>query len=413
MTTILDVVKAAQEAERLHKQLLRPHAGQLLLIETPALLRDEMIRSMRHLSIAQDAFRQMRDQAILRDSMGGRIGPDLTALTRPAFEVSRSITALLDTQRLDQSLATFKSRFLEDPLGGAKLDGLKASIAVDWSKQFSLAEAMKVSAVFPLQAHLARLSEWSAMAESSLARVPRELLGMRLGLEAADLAVLGVRHDEFGQAYRGLFRAVEESDLGVLEVPSSLTELPAGEFVNHSALVVSTSEAEVDEDAAEAQREVTSELAIETSDYLTILVAEINPELTHLLSGAREAYDSQHTDYVRHFVTSYRELFTHLLHALAPDAAVEKWTTDPGHFHNNRPTRRARLLYLTRDLGPMFGGFMCANVEAALAFIDVFQKGTHGIKPSFTSEQLADMKNRTEGLLRFMLTANQIAARGM
>src|SRR5262249_47466378 len=162
--------------------------------------------------------------------------------------------------------------------------------------------------------------------------------------------------------------------------------------------------AEPDEETAEAQRGVTTELAVETSDHLTMLISDLNPELTHLLNGAREAYASRHTDYVRHFVTSYRELFTHILHALSPDEEVAKWTKEPTHFHNKRPTRKARLLFITRDIGSVFGGFLNANVEAVLAFIDVFQKGTHGINPAFTDEQLTDMKNRTEGLLRFMLT---------
>lgn len=237
MGTINDIVKAAQEAERLHRQFVNPHA--------------ELLRSFEKITAASDVFRHIQEQIQIRDAMIGRIGPDLSALVRPAFDASRSIAAMFDTVRIDRSIALFKSQMLEPERLFAGIDRFKTNIAADWLNQFKVAEAIKDAATFPVQAHLARLFEWSAVAESSLARVRSDLFGIKLGLEPTELTALVARHDEFGGQYRALFGKVESSEIGVLEVPASLTELPAGEFVNQTALVVSTSEAEPDEETAE------------------------------------------------------------------------------------------------------------------------------------------------------------------
>lgn len=400
MSHILDTIRLAQEMQRIHKQALDP----TLTVQADIL---------KQLSSHQDAFRHVREQIAMQEAMVREFKSNYLALVNPATEAVRSIATMLDATRIESSIALLKSQAIEAAKSRfSVLDTIKANTAADWLAKFDSTKTIRDAVAFPLQTHLAVLYERSALAELTLARVKADSLGVKLGLAPADRAELAAEQEAFGTEYRSYYDDVSGSKLGVLEVPAPLTELPAGEFINQAALVVSTSEAEVDEEAAEAEREVTTELAVETADHLTSLIADLNPDLPHLLKGAREAYASRHTDYVRHFVTSYRELFTHVLHALAPDDELRKWSTDPNHFDKNRPTRRARLLYITRDLTPSFGGFMNADVEAVVKFIEAFQKGTHGIKPSFTEEQLKDLKNRTEGLLRFMLIAYRVTTFG-
>ena len=102
--------------------------------------------------------------------------------------------------------------------------------------------------------------------------------------------------------------------------------------------------------------------------------------------GAIEAFHSDNSDKVRHFSISIRELYTHLIYNLAPDEDIKKWTSDKGNYDDKgRPTRRARLLFICRNINNKpFNSFVKKDVDATLAFIDIFQKGTHGIDPVFS-----------------------------
>jgi hypothetical protein len=128
------------------------------------------------------------------------------------------------------------------------------------------------------------------------------------------------------------------------------------------------------------------------------------PELVGLLDGARPAFASNHTDYQRHFITSLRELFTHVLQQLAPDDQVRRFSTDAKDFPNDRPTRNVRLRYICRGINDeRFGKFVEKDVAAMLALVDLFQGGTHAVTCSYTEQQLRALLVRAEGLVHFLL----------
>jgi len=131
---------------------------------------------------------------------------------------------------------------------------------------------------------------------------------------------------------------------------------------------------------------------------------KVDVRLFKMWKGAIEAYYSYNSDKVRHFSTSIRELFTHLIHILAPDVAIKRWTADPAHYYEGRPTRKARLLFICRNLNnASFTTFVKKDVEATIAFIDVFQKGTHDIDPVFSENHLLAIKSKAENTLKFLL----------
>jgi hypothetical protein len=123
-----------------------------------------------------------------------------------------------------------------------------------------------------------------------------------------------------------------------------------------------------------------------------------------LLLGARQSLLSMNVDRPRHVTTSLRELFTQVLHELAPDQEVSVSTSNGEHFHNGRPTRRARLLYVCRgiDEGPL-SAFVQTDVSAALALVDSLSAGTHVVRSKLTEEQLRSLVARMESLLSFLL----------
>ena len=95
---------------------------------------------------------------------------------------------------------------------------------------------------------------------------------------------------------------------------------------------------------------------------------------------------------------------THVLHTLSPDDDVKSWNSDPSHYQNNQPTRRARLLYICRRINhSQFTNFVKRDVDALLAFIDLFQQGTHDLTPSFTEDQMEAMVHRTEAAVLFLV----------
>lgn len=338
-----------------------------------------------------DSIAETRQRMLALGQAAEAMKPLGTSLAFPAFDTSRSIASMLDASRT--------------PLKLAELMGVASR---DWQSTFATIEAANAQSLLPIATHFAKLYELSKIADFSLRGVRLEDIGGRLRLDAVARSALADVHIKFGSEYRTFYESVTASETALVSLPKPLTELPAVEYLNQTALITSTSEAELDEDMKEANGEVRREYAIEAADQLTGLLRELDPDLPPMLAGARVVLVSRHDDYVRHFAASLRDLFTQALHRLAPDAAVRGWTTTPADYHDGRPTRKARLRYITRDVPLLFGGFVNADVDAVVKFINLFQKGTHAPRPSFTPDEVNDLKVRMEGLLRILLVVNTL-----
>lgn len=133
-------------------------------------------------------------------------------------------------------------------------------------------------------------------------------------------------------------------------------------------------------------------------------LASFDGNLLNLINGARQSLKSDNPDRARHVTSSVRELFTQVIHRLAPDAEVKTWTNDAEHFSNNRPTRRARLLYICRKFScDPLTKFVEDDVRAALTLVDSLNAGTHVVKSKLTKHQLEAIVYRIETLALFLL----------
>ena len=133
---------------------------------------------------------------------------------------------------------------------------------------------------------------------------------------------------------------------------------------------------------------------------LDLLLRKLDPRLCNLLHGARAAAVSDNPDKTRHVCVSIRELMTHILHRLAPDKEVSKWTSDPNRFHNDKPTRESRFLYICQGVTPgALSDYFAAEAKSVIALANVLQKGTHGLGVEFSPFQLQLILNRIEGIL--------------
>jgi hypothetical protein len=132
-------------------------------------------------------------------------------------------------------------------------------------------------------------------------------------------------------------------------LPTITSELAARELFTTTNLVKSILVKEALNECDENEI-INEKVSIETDDRLQMLLLKLDPELITMWVGAKEAISSDNPDNARHFNVSLRELFTHVLHKLAPDKEIESWSSNPADFDKGRPTRAARLRYIYREI---------------------------------------------------------------
>ncbi len=134
--------------------------------------------------------------------------------------------------------------------------------------------------------------------------------------------------------------------------------------------------------------------------FLEDRLRDIDRGLPNLLQGARHALSTDNPDRARHVTVSLRELTGHVLRHLAPDNSIRSWTDESSYFHNHRPTRRARLLYINRAINNgSLSEFIDADVTSTIKLMDLLNGRTHDITSHMTDRELQALVTRTELLL--------------
>jgi hypothetical protein len=206
---------------------------------------------------------------------------------------------------------------------------------------------------------------------------------------------LGRRLVSLSDSYRDIFTGLTEIDFAL---PNFVTELPPRDMVVKSTIVSSRA---VDFEPKNATIDL-DDPAYARSD-VDLMLADLDADLVTMLDEAMEVVFSTSTGKVRHASVSLRELTTHVLHRLASDDEIVAWSKDPNHYHNGRPTRQARVLYVCRHVnyGP-YGEYLRKSVNATVAFFDALN-GLHDVRPDVCDFQLQLMLTDAIGILRFLL----------
>ncbi len=246
------------------------------------------------------------------------------------------------------------------------------------------------------------IGEISLAAERMIAGVRWQDIENVFSIYPKQLNVLEASFRGFTRSYSELYCDIEKSKGDISSFDWFITELPPLEVYTGAKLanhVANRDAVKVEIDSPRLQY-----LMDEIADSLERELTKIEPELVRVWRGAKQALQSTNPDRFRHVTVSLRELLTQVLHKIAPDEEILKWTSDSSNFHNGYPTRAARLRFVCRkiDHGP-FALFVRKDVEAHLSFLDVFQRGTHELTVSFTQEQVECLLLRAEALLRFLL----------
>ena len=212
-------------------------------------------------------------------------------------------------------------------------------------------------------------------------------------------------HQKLVRSYGDLSEA-ETSDEGKA-LPKPVKALPTTEVFTSAEVLeeisVSTQEASSEEEEMrEERREIRREISAETLIRLEPALAKVDPRFPRMWQGAVSALRSENPERVRHFSTSCRELLTQLMHQFAPDGEIRQWSSDPRHFGpDQRPTRRARLLYICRFCPGSSGlaSFTENDVDDVLKMLDYYQRGVHRVDAGFSGEELDALETRSAHLL--------------
>lgn len=197
------------------------------------------------------------------------------------------------------------------------------------------------------------------------------------------------------------------------EIPD-ITRLPAFVLPGATREIYTTSFAletlrpgdERDEEDAETEIQRVAEMELETSGCITLL-QQIDPGLARPYIGARDALHGNNADRARHILGSLRELWNHLLRRLAPDDLVAAWipgiTNQKDLLHEGKPTRRARVLYVCRELNnDPLTEFLMHDTRALVKLIDLFNR-VHELETDLTDEQLRAILLKTDSWLMYIL----------
>ncbi len=288
------------------------------------------------------------------------------------------------------------------------------------SESLSAAHQSWLDLIKPIQndfSHLSRLQASAKLAlcdtslqlaasERLMARIDFEAIRGKFRIEMPVIAGLESSIAHVAAAYGSLAESLPEI--------SDITRLPAFVLPGATREIYTTSFAletlhpwdERDEDEAETETHLVAEAEIETSGCIALL-QQVDPGLARPYIGARDALYGNNADRARHILSSLRELWNHLLRRLAPDNLVTAWISGLSNhkdlLHDAKPTRRARVLYVCRELnnGPLTD-FLMQDTLALVKMIELFNR-VHELETALTDEQLRAILLRTDSWLMYIL----------
>jgi len=205
-------------------------------------------------------------------------------------------------------------------------------------------------------------------------------------------------HDDLAEQFNSL-RLQATVNLPTLTLPAASRELLAA---NYAVDVLTVEEEEEDESQEETRSLDDVEIG---SGTIESLLQRVDADLVRPYQGIKDAMRGDSVDRARHVLVSARELWTHLLHHMAPNELVAQWAEgkDPELVRNDRPTRQARLLYICRriDQEPLTG-FVSADERAFREHFNLFHR-VHQLTPELSDRQLRAIVARTESWLDFII----------
>jgi len=271
-----------------------------------------------------------------------------------------------------------------------------------WTNQFA-----------PLQSMIKEMQAATALDFSSIARsltvsesITKAFSSLvtpaALGLSSAMIEQLRSEEQMLSESMRSLVDSIA--------IPRDYLNLPYSSVSGASREIFTSSHAigtlyptvqeEVPFDLVEEQESA----RVDTSECVD-LIKLVDPELVRLYNGSLDALESSSADKPRHVLVSLRELWTQILHRLAPNDEVMGWIdpNDSTLLHNDKPTRRARALYICRNVGQGdLKVFVQRDTDSIVTLFDVFND-VHKVNPDLTEDQLRALVLRSESYITYII----------
>lgn len=191
--------------------------------------------------------------------------------------------------------------------------------------------------------------------------------------------------------------AAREPDIERMAFGSDFLDLSEKEAAN-SLSVSNTLEDE------EAEFSIDSEESLSRTS-ITNELSLISPDLDNRWRGALYSLSPKNPDASRHFCTSAREIFVHILDHYAPNAAVLSQYPECEKTNDGYPTRRSKVKHLLVNAGIISEeavDFVNEDVGNVLQLFRVFNDGTHGSSGRFELSTLAAIKERVESGIAYL-----------
>ena len=247
--------------------------------------------------------------------------------------------------------------------------------------------------------------------QEALASIEWTHIAEGLGADILDRTRIQNNLLDLSASYSRLLICDESRQAGLAALPSSVAMYPPVEYYNNLDVIgqiTSPWKFLVREDVLAGPEILEREELVSSEEELLAQLESMGGDLPLMLRGAVLSLSSQNPERVRHFSTSMRELFTQVIHRLAPNKEIERWSTSESDYNNGRPTRSARIRYICREINqPPFNDFVKCDVKSTLELANLFQKGTHAPKSTYTEGQLQAMRVLMENSIRSLIVISR------
>lgn len=363
------------------------------------------------------SYQKVVSDMLKREHLLRRALPELSSSYRRAIEsMQPAVDLIRGFERLSppMSLLTDAHANLSFLLKSrADIESIsRASVALSphWAEHIATYErfSKQTSATeLALKSHYTVVAESALLAQERMLGVQWDSLGSATTMPIQEFKTIREHFMVLSDAYGSLMISFDVMEHFMAAFPPIFSSGPPIEIFTSACILDSLSEPLIKEAYPDVEREIEANIEDEIEASVDQLLADVNPDLRVIWLGAKKALRSENPDRSRHVAFALRELVTHVLHALAPDEAIRNWANDQSCFHNGRPTRKARVLYICRGIDhEPFTKFIRADAKANIEFINLFQRG-HELAVSFSEEQLETLVRRTEAFIRFLILTHR------
>ena len=343
-----------------------------------------------HLSVINEMERIRRQQLEI-----SRVALEMSGATAWTKEIASAnqhwhevIRRVAETSSIPKSLATVHQSWLEH-INPTQHDFLQLPQLQTFAKLTLCDVSLQLAATERFMAGI----DFEAM--RSRFRIEKSIIS---GLESSIAHALA----SYGSLAESIRETSDITRLPAFVLPGATREIYATGF----ALETLRPWDERAEEEAETEIQLIAEAELETSNCIALL-QQVDPGLAQPYIGAREALEGNNADRARHILISLRELWNHLLRRLAPDDLVAAWipgvANQEGMLNEGKPTRRARILYICREINnDPLTDFLMHDTKTLIELIELFNR-VHQLKAELTDKQLRAIVLKTDSWLMYIL----------